>query len=115
MTIHEADWRMRSAPEADVERFTEGRAMSERIHEWLATPEGTVANNPSWGHGLARLKHEPIDVNLEVQIEMLLARKMVIDIDNLRLISIGVEARAIDLVFVTVTHQYGTEQQQVTL
>ena len=115
MNIYEANWRMRSAPEADVEHYTGGRAMSERIQEWLATPEGTVANHPSWGHGLARLKHEPIDVNLEVQMEMLLARKMVIDIENLQLVSIGVEAKGIDIVFVTVVHQYGVEQQNVQL
>lgn len=115
MIIREASWRMRSAPDADVERFEAGRAMSERIQEWLATPEGTVANNPSWGNRLARLKHEPIDANLEVQIEMLLARKIVIDIDNLQLLSIGVEARGIDLVFVTVVHQYGVDQREVSL
>lgn len=114
MPLEEASWRMRSGPSADVERFHDGRAMSERIQEWLCTPEGSLANDPSWGHNLLRFKHSPISTSLEVQIEMSVARKMALDIDDLRLVAVNVEAKDIDLIYITVVHQYGTNTHQLT-
>lgn len=117
MAFEEASWRMRSGPEADMERYYEGAAMSQRIQEWLATPEGTVAHDPSWGHNFSRFKHDPLSKNngLEVQIEMSLVRKMPRDIEDLRLISVKVEVMDIDLCRVTVVHQYGRQSLQVKL
>lgn len=117
MAFEEATWKLRSAPEADVERSYEGAAMSIRIQEWLATPEGSIANHPSWGHNLSRFKHDPLSENgaLAVQIEMALARKMPQDIDDLRLVAVGVDVLDIDLCKITIVHQYGTENIQVQL
>lgn len=117
MGFEEASWTMRSAPRADIARQIEGNAMSERIQEWLATPEGTVANYPSWGHNLSRFKHDPASPTsgLEVAIEMALARKMPLDIDDLKLIAVNVTLKEIDLVHVTVVHQYGRENLQTKL
>lgn len=91
--------------------------MSERIQEWLATPEGTVAHDPSWGHNLSRFKHDPASTgsNLEVQIEMALTRKMPQNIENLRLVSINVEIQDIDLISVIVVHQYGSDNLKIKL
>ncbi|MBE6441328.1 MAG: hypothetical protein E7022_03215 [Desulfovibrio desulfuricans] len=117
MAFEEASWRMRSAPASDMARTLEGNAMSERIQEWLATPEGTVANNPSWGHNLSRFKHDPLSEGngLEVQIELALSRKMPLDIDDLRLVAVNVEVRDIDLAHVVIVHQYGQENLQIKL
>ncbi len=115
--MEEASWRMRSAPASDMERTHEGSAMSERIQEWLATPEGTVAHNPSWGHNLSRFKHDPASAgsDLEVQIEMALTRKMPQDIEDLQLVSVNVEAMDIDMVSITVVHQYGNDNLKIKL
>lgn len=115
--FEEASWRMRSAPASDMDRTYEGNAMSERIQEWLATPEGTVANNPSWGHNLTQFKFDPTSdrTNLEVQIEMALTRKMPLDIDDLRLVSVNVVVQDIDLVHISVVHQYGPENLEISL
>lgn len=115
--MEEASWRMRSAPASDMERTLEGSAMSERIQEWLATPEGTVAHNPSWGHNLSRFKHDPVSggSDLEVRIEMALSRKMPQDIEDLRLVSVNVEVLDIDFVSVLVVHQYGSDNLKIRL
>lgn len=115
--FEEADWGMISAASQDVARTYEGNAMSTRIQEWLATPEGTVANDPSWGHNLSQFKHDPMAVGsgLEVQIEMALARKMPIDIADLRLIGVRVVVESIDLCRVIIVHQYGRENREITL
>jgi len=115
--MEEASWRMRSAPASDMERTYEGSAMSERIQEWLATPEGTVAHDPSWGHNLSRFKHDPASKgnDLEVQIEMALTRKMPQDIEDLRLVSVKVEVKDVDFISVIIVHQYGSDNQKIKL
>lgn len=117
MAFEEAVWRMRSGPEADVERAYEGAAMSFRIQEWLATPEGSIAHHPSWGHNLSKFKHDPLAENngLEVQIEMALTRKLPLDIEDLRLVAVNVEVMEMDLCRVTIVHQYGREARAIKL
>ena len=92
--------------------------MSERIREWLATPEGTVAHDPSWGHNLLPFKHDPMGTQgttLEVLITMALARKMPLDIEDLRLVAVQVEVLDIDLCRVSVVHQYGKDVAEISL
>lgn len=117
MAFEEASWRLRSAPAQDMARSYEGNAMSMRIQEWLATPEGTVANDPSWGHNLRQFKHDPMSVgnDLDVQIEIALTRKMPLDIEDLRLIGVQVIVQDIDLCTIIVVHQYGQENLEMTL
>lgn len=117
MAFEEANWRLRSAPAQDMARTLEGQAMSTRIEEWLATPEGTVANDPSWGHNLNQFKHDPLSVgnDLDVQIEISLTRKMPLDIEDLRLIGVQVIVEDIDLCHIIIVHQYGQENLELTL
>ena len=117
MAFEEATWRFNSAPEADVERAYEGNAMSLRIQEWLATPEGSMAHHPSWGHNLSRFKFDPLSENndLEALIEMSLSRKLPIDIEDLRLIAVSVEVDDIDLCKITIVHQYGRDNLSISL
>ncbi len=115
MSIEEASWELRSASRQDFKRFSEARAMSERIAEWLATPEGTVAHNPSWGHNLSRYKHNPINETLEILIEIALSRKLPVDIEDLVLRGVHVEALDIDLCRITVIHQFGADTQTTNL
>lgn len=117
MAFEEATWRLKSGPESDIERRQEGAAMSLRIQEWLATPEGSIAHHPSWGHNLNRFKHDPLSEggDLAVQIEMALSRKMPQDIEDLRLVAVKVEVLDIDLCRITIIHQYGRENEQIRL
>lgn len=91
----------------EVERFEDGEALSERIREWLETPEGTLADLPHWGNNLLGFKHDPQGQNLEVGIEMAIARKMAKDIDDLVILGVGVEYLGIDFFQVIIRHQLG--------
>jgi len=82
-------------------------AMQERINEWLATPQGTVADMPGWGHQLSRLKFEPPSPDLSVMAEMLIAEKLSLDVKDMVLRGVLVEFDAIDLMRVTVDYGYG--------
>ena len=74
---------LKSAPDHDVERFTDADAMNERIKDWLETPEGTVAHYPSWGTNLEGFKFDPLSKDLDVLIEMAIARKLPQDVDDI--------------------------------
>lgn len=115
--IEEASYRLLSAPEEDIARSAEGAAMSERVMEWLDTPEGTVAHDPSWGHNLGRFKHDPLSKGngLETLIEMAIARKLPLDIEDLQLVGVKVEILDIDLFRLVVIHQFGANSLQVKL
>lgn len=117
MAFEEASWLMRSSPSIDIERHSEADAMSERIREWLATPEGSVAHDPSWGHNLSQFKHDPLTTNhgFETLVIMAISRKIPLDIDNLRLISVSVKITGIDSCLIAITHQYGTDINQIAL
>ena len=117
MAFEEKSWQMNSAPDKDVKSYEEAEAMQERIREWLATPEGTVAHNPSWGHTLRRFKHDPLAIGngLDILITMELVRKMPIDIDDLRLVAVNVDVLDIDLCKLTIVHQYGVQQETIQL
>ena len=115
MAIQETSWEMRSSARRDFLCYNEGRAMSERIAEWLATPEGTVAHNPSWGHNLFLFKHEPLSENLEILIEISLSRKLPIDIEDIVLLGVHVDILEMDLCQITVVHQFGVDTQTTNL
>lgn len=115
MSIEEVSWELQSASRQDFRQYSEARAMSERVAEWLATPEGTVAHRPSWGHNLSGFKHEPLSEDLEILIEISLSRKLPIDIDDLILLGVHVEMLDIDLCRITVAHQYGVDTQTTNL
>lgn len=113
----EAERMLKSAPESDVARFTDGDAMGERIREWLDTPEGTMAHHPSWGHNLTPFKHDPLSKNgnLDVLIEMAIAVKLPLDIEDIVLKGVNVVVMDIDLCRIEILHQFGVQVAEVML
>lgn len=103
----EADHLIETDISADVKRYEDGNGISERIIEWLETPEGTVADHPSWGHNIEGFKHDPIGPRLEVLIEMSIARKLPRDIEDIQLLGVGVESLEIDMFKILIRHQFG--------
>ena len=83
--------------ESGVITVPDEHAMQERIYEWLATPEGTVADKPGWGHRLSRLKFEPSGPDTNVMAEMLIAEKLSLDIKDMVLKGVLVDFKEIDL------------------
>lgn len=115
--FEEASYKLLSAPEEDVARSMDGAGMSERIMEWLDTPEGTIAHNPSWGNNLGKFKHDPLSKNngFETLIEMAIARKITLDIEDLQLIGVKVTILDIDLFNLIIVHKFGAASLQVNL
>jgi hypothetical protein len=105
--ISEANHLMQSSTDADVQRMTDGAALSDRIMEWLKTPQGTLADKPRWGNILHLFKFEPQGPNLEVAIELAIVQKLAEDIDDLVFTGISVEFLEIDLFKVVIRHQFG--------
>jgi hypothetical protein len=106
-SIIDAHRHVKTGLSAEVDRFSDGEALSERIREWLETPEGTVADLPDWGHNIIGYKHDPQSTTLAVAIEMSIAQKMTRDIKNLKLLGVGVEFLEIDLFRILIRHQFG--------
>ena len=50
-----------------VKKYKGNDAMDSRINEWLDTPEGTVADDPSWGNPFRRFQFDPISPFFEVE------------------------------------------------
>jgi phage baseplate assembly protein W len=115
MAIHDANYLFTSAAEQDVKKYTEGNALSARIQEWLATPEGTVAHDPSWGHNLTPYKFEPLTKGIGTFIEMSITRKLPLDIEDIELKGIKVEILGIDKLYLQIIHQFGTDSLEVQL
>lgn len=117
MKIKDAQRMLKSAPDHDVERFSEAEAMDERIREWLETPEGTMAHHPSWGHNLEPFKFDPLSKNngLDILIEMAIVRKLPRDVKDISLSGVNVEVVDIDLCRIYILHQFGISTLQTSL
>jgi len=100
---------------AGIKQYAGGAGLNNRIHDWLATPEGTVADDPGWGHPLRPLWHDPQSPTLSLQIEMAIVRKLPADVRDVRIRRIGVAFTAIDRCAVEVVHDLGTYQDEITL
>jgi len=101
--------------ESGLERMSDQQAMEERIREWLATPEGTVADKPGWGHRLSRLKFEPSGPDTNVMAEMLIAEKLSLDIKDMVLKGVLVDFKEIDLMYVVIDFGFGAFEGDVKL
>ena len=88
-------------------------ALNDRIQEWFETPQGTVADFPSWGNNLGPFKHEPISVHLEVMMEALIIPKLSQDC-GIQVSGIHVEALDIDKVRVVISYASGLFDSEVT-
>jgi phage baseplate assembly protein W len=106
---------MQTGTDADVERFTDGEALSERVREWLETPQGTLADIPSWGHNLTQFKHDPQGPDLEVAIELAIVQKLEQDISDLEVTGVLVEYLDIDVFRLTIRHTFGGTQMEMQL
>jgi len=113
----EAQRMLKSSPGDDVERFSDGDAMSERIREWLDTPEGTMAHYQAWGHNLTPFRHDPLSKggDLDVLMEMAIARKLPIDVEGIILQGVNVVVMDIDLCRIEILHQFGFQAEEIRL
>ena len=101
--------------ESGIIRYQNGQGISERIREWLATPEGTVADKPSWGNRLSALKFEPMGPDLNVLAEMMIAEKLPRDVRDISIKGILLEFSEIDLMYVYIDFGMGTFTEEVDL
>ena len=115
MAIIEEFSHLMELDESGITIFADAEAMAEQIREWFDTPEGTVADLPGWGHNLIQFKHEPLDVNMEVMMEMKITVKLPRDIPGIILKGIRVEAVEIDKCHVFINFGYGEFTGEVSL
>lgn len=113
--IEEYDHLMAAEPASVFTRYQDNAALTDRIYEWLETPAGTMADNPSWGHNLGQFKHEPLSENLNVMVEMSIQDKMPRDIDNLAIGGVSCDFQEIDLCKIIIDHQLGRYEVEIGL
>ncbi len=111
----EANRHISSSSDAEVERYGDEGALSDRIKEWLETPVGTLADIPSWGHNLSSFKFDPTSVDLAVAIELAIVEKMTTDIRDLVFLGIRVSYPEIDKCELLIRHQFGTTVTELVL
>jgi len=95
-------------------RYTGPDALNDRISEWFETPEGTVADIPSWGNMLGQFKHEPPSVHLEVYMEAKIISKLSADC-GVPVSGIRIDFLDIDLCRVQIKYSGGSFDSGVTL
>jgi hypothetical protein len=105
--VFELDHLLLPSSGQNIKSYQGKDAMDERISEWMDTPQGTLADRPSWGSNLGAYKFEPQSVDLAVSIEMAIVRKLPRDIENLDIRGIGVSFPLIDLMTITILSQIG--------
>ncbi|MGP9633786.1 hypothetical protein ACT3R7_12035 [Halomonas sp. AOP43-A1-21] len=101
--------------ESGIQEHVDGDALNNRIAEWMATPEGTVADNPAWGHNLRPFWHDPESPLLALQLEMAIVRKLPRDVRDVTVRRVGVAFIGKDLCNVEIHHMLGRFQQPITL
>ena len=81
-------------------------AKAQKVMDWLVNPEGSIADNPAWGNPLHLLKFEPIDSDLDVIAELMIAEKLERDID-INITSVKVEYISIDEIKISISDTEG--------
>ncbi|WP_051328409.1 hypothetical protein [Desulfatirhabdium butyrativorans] len=99
-------------PQDAVTRYNDADAMNDRIMEWFETPQGSIADLPSWGNTLAALQHEPISESLEVLMEIKILKKLSIDC-GLQIQGLRLDFIDIDRIDIQIKHQYGAFSSEV--
>jgi len=115
MGVTEYNYLLSSSSDSDIEKFSDGDALGNRINEWLETPVGTIADWPEWGNNLNAFKFEPQGINLEVAMELAIVEKLGNDVKDLIFVGVSVEFIEIDLFVVTIRHQFGDTVKQLEL
>ena len=113
--VHELDHLLKASTNRHLKVYNGTNAMDERIHEWMETPQGTMADNPGWGNNLGKYKFEPPSVDLAVAVEMAIVRKLPQDIELLDIRGIKVSFPEIDRMDVTVLSQIGLFNSSVKM
>jgi hypothetical protein len=113
--IEEKSFLMELGQTTDLKGFDDEDALTERIAEWLATPQGTLIDLPSWGNPLSSLKFEPPGEALNIMAEMGILRKLPQDIENLKIESVSIEFTDIDCCKIIISHRLGTYEGSVNI
>lgn len=113
--IKDANRHIKSSIDEDVSSYGDEDALSERLLEWFETPVGTLADLPSWGHNLKGFKFDPLNLSLDVAIEIAIIEKLPRDIADLVFVGIRVEALEIDLCKIVILHQFGETVTELKL
>jgi len=99
-----------------IQQYSGGDGMNNRIMEWLATPEGTVADDPEWGHPLRPFQFDPTGgSDLEVSVQLAVVRKIRLDINDIIVKSIAVETSDIDSMIIYINHNYGEFLETISI
>lgn len=98
-----------------LKRMSDESALVDRMEEWLRTPQGTLIDDPGWGHNLTPFRHEPPGITLDVMLEISIMRKMSRDIANLQIRGIRAKFTEIDRCVVGIVHQFGTYVKDLAL
>lgn len=101
--------------ESGIREHVDAGALNNRVAEWFATPEGTVADNPSWGHNLRPFWHDPESPLLALQLEMSIVRKLPRDVRDVTIRRVGVEFVDKDQCIVEIHHMLGRLQMPIAL
>lgn len=89
--------------------------MNNRIREWLATPEGTMADKPRWGHNLRQFQFDPPGPIMAIEMELSVVRKIRQDVADVTVRAIGITIDDIDLINLTIIHDMGIFREQIPL
>lgn len=100
------------SPQNAVALYEDEDAVNDRIAEWFETPQGTLADMPSWGNQLWSVKHEPISEALEILMEAKVLHKLSIDC-NLSIAGIRIDFVDVDRVDIAVLHQAGVFRREM--
>lgn len=112
--LDELEYRL-ALDQSGIRQLTGVEGLNNRIREWLATPEGTMADKPRWGHNLRAFQFDPPSDLLAIEIELSVVRKIRQDVADVTIRRIGVEINEIDLITLTIYHAMGVFQEQTPL
>lgn len=115
MEKKEVDYLM-SLNESGVIVHNDHTADENNVLEWLDTPMGSIYGNPSWGHDLNKLKHEPThSTATALHYEFNIVSKLAIDLPNIQLDSIYCEPSPdhADLYLITIGLATGEVQKTI--
>lgn len=101
--------------ESGLQEHVDSAALNNRIAEWMATPEGTVADNPAWGHNLRPFWHDPESTLLVLQLEMAIVSKLPRDVRDVTIRRVGVAFVENDQCIVEIHHMLGRLQLPIAL
>lgn len=96
--------------QSGIKQMNGVEGMNNRIAEWLATPVGTMAEKPRWGHPLRQYQFDPPGPVLEIEMEIAIVQKIRADIRDITVRGIRVRSGEIDYMHVMIIHDMGIYQ-----